>query len=141
MKYSIIHAERDFRFHKRLKTAFANYPTFQFIDHCCYLDSALPLLNTHQPGLLITASKLYDDTNVVEALCKHRDTHMPDLKIVVLTSKEDMDHFLISVVAGVDAYISKASTVEEIYSCLEAVVRGEHYLGVQKGVINHDSNE
>lgn len=137
MKYQIIHAERDFRFHQKLKTAFASYPEFNFIDHCCYLDAALQLLETQQPSILITASKLYDETNVVEAFCNYRDAAMPHLKIIVLTSKENMDHFLNSVVAGVEGYIAKGSSAEEIYQCLQSIINGDNYLGIQKQVMNH----
>jgi DNA-binding NarL/FixJ family response regulator len=137
MKYQIIHADRDFRYHEKLKTAFAQYSDFHFVDHCCYLDAALQSLSIHQPQILITASKLYDETNVVEALCNYRQTMMPNLKIIVLTSKEDMGHFLNSMVEGIDGYIAKGCPVEEIHKCLSRVINGDHYLSPQHGVINH----
>lgn len=137
MNYPIIHADRDFRFHHKLKTALAGHSSFYFLDHCCYLDSALQLLNAHQSQLVITASKLYDEPDAVEAFCQYRDACMPNLKILVLTSKEDMDHFLNAVVQGVDAYLAKASSTEETVSALDAVINGQHYLGVQKGTIKH----
>ena len=135
MKYSIIHAERDFRFYEKLKNALANYHEFEFVDHCCYLDSALQSLKAHSPCILITASKLYDEPKAVEAFCEHRDTSTPDLKIIVLTSKDNLDHFLNSITAGVEGYISKASTTDEIYHCLRSVVSGDNYLGLQKQAI------
>lgn len=137
MIYPIIHAERDFRFHEKIKTAFSIHPEFQFIDHVCYTDAALPLLTTRRPAILLTASKLYDDADCVQTLCAFRDQHMPDLKVIVLTSKDNMDHFLNSVVAGVDGYISKCSTTEEIYQCINSVISGDNYLGIQKDVIKH----
>ena len=137
MKYQIIHADRDFRYHEKLKTLFSNFTDFHFINHCCYLDAALQWLSANKPQILITASKLYDETNVVEAFCAYRDKFMPDLKIIVLTSKEDTEHFLNSIVAGVDGYIAKGCPVEEIHQCFTTVVNGDHYLGVQNGVINH----
>ena len=102
MNYSIIHADRDFRYHEKLKELLAPYGELVFKEHCCYLDSALQLLKPLQTDILITGSKLYDEANAVEALCQYRDVHMPQLKIIVLTSKEDTDHLLNSIVAGVN---------------------------------------
>jgi DNA-binding NarL/FixJ family response regulator len=135
MKYSIIHAERDFHFFEKLKNELASYKEFEFIEHCCYYDAALQSLNTDQPNILITASKLLDETKAVEAFCEYRDMFMPDLKIVVLTSKEDVDHFITSMIAGVQGYIGKSSSAEEIYQCLHSVISGENYLGMDKAAI------
>jgi DNA-binding NarL/FixJ family response regulator len=135
MKYSIIHAERDFHFFEKLKNELTPYKEFQFTDHCCYYDAALQSLNTDQPSILITASKLLDETKAVEAFCEYRDMFMPDLKIVVLTSKENVDHFITSMIAGVQGYISKSSSAEEIYQCLRSVVNGENYLGMDNVAI------
>ena len=135
MKYSIIHAERDFRFYEKLKNALADYHDFEFVDHCCYLDSALQSLNAHHPCILITASKLYDEPKAVEAFCDHRDTFMPALKIIVLTSKDNLDHFLNSVASGVEGYLSKSCTTNEIYQCLHNIVNGDNYLGLPKQVL------
>ena len=137
MNYPIIHADRDYRFHEKLKTAFVQYPDFQFLDHCCYLDAALPLLAKHQPAMLLTASKLFDEANVAEAFCAYRDENMPGLKIIVLTSKENIDHFLNSISAGVNGYISKWSPIEEIHQCMKAIINGDNYLGVYKQAISH----
>ena len=137
MKFPIIHAERDFHFFEKLKNALAAFNEFEFVDHCCYLDAALQSLEKHKPALLITASKLYDETKVVEAFCEFRDYHMPELKIVVLSSKDDVEHFLNSVIAGVEGYISKSSSNAEIYDCIKAVINGDNHLGVQKQSISH----
>jgi DNA-binding NarL/FixJ family response regulator len=135
MKYSIIHAERDFRYSEKLKTALTESEEFEFVDQCCYLDSALQSLNAHPPDIIITASKLYDETKAVEALCEYRDSFMPGLKIIVLTSKDDLDHFLNSVAAGVEGYISKSCTTDEIQQCLHAIINGDNYLGLQRQAI------
>jgi DNA-binding NarL/FixJ family response regulator len=135
MKYSIIHAERDFHFFEKLKNELAPYKEFEFTDHCCYYDAALQSLNTDQPSILITASKLLDETKAVEAFCEYRDMFMPDLKIVVLTSKENVDHFITSMIAGAQGYIGKSSSTEEIYQCLHSVVNGENYLGMDNVAI------
>jgi DNA-binding NarL/FixJ family response regulator len=136
MKYSIIHADRDFRFYEKLKNELAGHDEFEFLDHCCYFDSALQSLNTHDPLILITASKLYDEPKAVEAFCDYRDASMPNLKIIVLTSKDDLDHFLNSVAAGVEGYISKSCSTDEVYRCLYNVANGDNYLGLQKQVIS-----
>jgi DNA-binding NarL/FixJ family response regulator len=138
MKYQIIHAERDFRYHEKLKNALLPYPQFNFIDHCCYLDNVLQLLDKYLPTILLTASKLFDEAGVVEAFCHYRDVSMPQLKIIVLTSKDSMDHFLNSMIAGVDGYIAKSSSIEEIHECLQTVMDGDNYLGLQKQIINHE---
>jgi len=135
MKYSIIHAERDFHFFEKLKTELAPYKEFQFVDHCCYFDAALQSLNTHQPNILITASKLLDETKAVEAFCEYRDMLLPDLKIIVLTSKEDIDHFLNSMIEGVQGYVAKSASTEEIYQCIHNVTNGENYFGMDQVVI------
>ena len=137
MKYQIIHAERELRYHETLKNLLANNPEFEFIDHCCYLDSALQSLKKYQPAILITGSKLYDETKVVEAFSEFRGTTMPDLKIIVLTSKDNLDHFLNSVIMGVEGYISKSSPNDEITQCIYNIANGENYLGLQKEIIKN----
>ena len=137
MKYPIIHAERDFRYGEKLKKALAEFNEFEFVDHCCYLDAALQSLKKYEPAILITASKLYDETKVVEAFCEFREYNMPNLKIIVLSSKDDVDHFLNSIVAGVEGYISKSSSNAEIYECIKTVINGDNHLGVQKQSISH----
>jgi DNA-binding NarL/FixJ family response regulator len=137
MKYPILHAERDFRFCEKLKKDLAFFNEFEFVDQCCYLDAALQSLKKYQPSILLTASKLYDETKVVEAFSEFREANMPDLKIIVLTSKDDADHFLNSIVAGVEGYISKSSTATEIYNCIKSVINGDNYLGVQNLSVKH----
>ncbi len=132
MKYPILHAERDFRFCEKLKNQLAPFEEFELVDQCCYLDAALQSLDKYEPAILITASKLYDETKVVEAFSEYRETKMPALKIIVLTTKEDTEHFLNSVVEGVNGYISKASGMDEIYHCIKEVLNGNNFLGVQK---------
>lgn len=137
MKYPILHAERDFRFCEKLKKALAEFDEFEFVDQCCYLDAALQSLKKYEPSILVTASKLFDETKVVEAFCEFREQNMPHLKIIVLSSKDDADHFLNSVVAGVEGYISKSSSTSEIYECIKKVINGDSHLGVQKQSISH----
>ena len=135
MNYTIIHAERELRYHEELKNLLALHREFEFIDHCCYLDSAIKSLRRYQPAILITGSKLYDETRVVESFCDYRDACMRDLKIIVLTGKDNPEHFLNSVVKGVDGYIHKTCGIDEIYQCIYTVANGDNYLGVQKQVL------
>jgi DNA-binding NarL/FixJ family response regulator len=137
MKYSIIHADRDFRYHQKLKASLDIHPEFYFKDHCCYLDAVLQLLNNEEPSVILTASKLYDEPHAMEALCNYRDEHLPCLKIVVLTSKEDPDHFINSLLAGVDGYLSKSSSTQQIAECLRTIMDGDTYFGIHKLVVKH----
>ena len=132
MKYPILHAERDFKFCEKLKKHLESFNEFEFVDQCCYLDAALQSLDKYQPSILITASKLLDETKVVESFCEYRDANLPNLKIIVLTSKEDADHFLNSIILGVEGYISKSCSNEEIYQCIKSVMEGDNYLGVPR---------
>ena len=132
MKYPILHADRDFKFCEKLKRYLESFNEFEFVDQCCYLDAALQSLDKFRPSILITASKLLDETKVVESFCEYQDANLPDLKIIVLTSKEDADHFLNSIIAGVKGYISKLCSNEEIYQCIKSVMEGDNYLGVPR---------
>ena len=132
MKYPILHAERDFKLCEKLKKYLESFNEFEFVDQCCYLDAALQSLDKYQPFILITASKLLDETKVVESFCEYRDASLPDLKILVLTSKEDADHFLNSIILGVEGYISKSCSNEEIYQCIKSVMEGDNHLGVPR---------
>ena len=132
MKYPILHADRDFKFCEKLKKYLSSFNEFEFVDQCCYLDAALQSLDKYQPAILITASKLLDETKVVESFCEYRDSNMPDLKIVVLTSKDDADHFLNSIITGVEGYISKSCNEEDIYHCIKTVMEGGNYFGVPR---------
>jgi DNA-binding NarL/FixJ family response regulator len=136
MKYQIIHAERDIRFHESLKNSLSQSQEFLFVDHCCYLDSALQSLKKFQPAILITASKLYDETMVLDAFCDYRDSNMQDLKIIMLTKNDNLDHFLHSVVRRIEGYIHKPYSIDEISQCLNTVANGGSYLSVHKQTIS-----
>ena len=130
MKYPIVHAERDILFHHGLKNLFSDNDEFDFVDHCCYLDSALKSLDHHKPRLLITGTHLYDERFVVESFCEYRRSCLPELKIIVLTSLNELDYLINSFLSGVDGYLTKDATAEEIFHCLLDVYIGDSHITI-----------
>jgi DNA-binding NarL/FixJ family response regulator len=87
-------------------------------------------INTYEPDLLLTATNLYDTSNAVQAFCGHRELYMPEIKIIVLTMVSSLDYFLNGLIKGVDGYLPKEATADDIYSCVLDVSIGDRYLTV-----------
>lgn len=134
MSLRIVHADRSALFHNGVKRVFADNPEFDFVDHCGYLEQALKSLDTHKPDLLLTATNLYDTSNAVQAFCGHRELYMPDMKIIVLTMVSSLDYFLNGLIEGVDGYLTKEATADDIYNCIFDVSIGDRYLTVPNEV-------
>jgi DNA-binding NarL/FixJ family response regulator len=128
MKYPIVHAERDLRFHLGLKNLLAQNEEFQFSDHCCYLDAALQSLDQYKPKLLITGYHLYDERYVIKTFCQYRKACLPGLKIIVLTKHNDLDYMLDAMIHGVDGYLTKDASDEEMLKCILSIIaEGTHH--------------
>jgi DNA-binding NarL/FixJ family response regulator len=134
MSYRIVHADRSASFHNGVKRVFADNPNFDFVDHCGYLEQALESLDIYQPNLLLTASNLYDTRNAVQAFCGHRELYMPEMKIIVLTMVTSLDFLLNGLIKGVDGYLTKEATADDIFNCVLEVSIGDRYLTVPEEV-------
>ena len=51
-------------------------------------------------------------------------------KIIVLTMVSSLDYFLNGLIKGVDAYLTKETTADDIYNCILDVSIGDRYLTV-----------
>ena len=130
MKYPILHAERDLSFHHGLKTLLSQSGEFEFAAHCSYLDSALFALDLYKPDILITGYHLVDEDSVLETFCEYRRTCLPGLKIIVLTELTSLDYMIHALISGVDGYIRKDATGEEIYKCIFDVFIGDTHIAI-----------
>jgi DNA-binding NarL/FixJ family response regulator len=139
MKYPIVHAERDLRFHLGLKNLLTQNDEFQFSDHCCYLDAALQSLDQYKPKVLITGYHLYDERYVIKTFCEYRKACLPGLKIIVLTRHNDLDYMLDALISGVDGYLTKDAGDEEMLNCISSVARGRTHLSIGQQVSDRNS--
>src|SRR6187397_507119 len=115
MSLRIVHADRHKLFHDGLKSVFKNAPDFEIVDHCAYLDLAIASLDRNKPDVLFTATSLYDTRNAVIAFCDYRDAYIPEMKIIVLTMVSSLDYFLNGLIKGVDGYLTKEASADDIY--------------------------
>ena len=139
MKYPIVHAERDIRFHLGLKNLLSQNKELEFSDHCCYLDAALHSLDLYKPKLLITGYHLYDERYVIKTFCEYRKACLPGLKIIVLTKYNDLDYMLDALINGVDGYLTKDAGDEEMFKCILSVAGEGTHLNIGQQVPDKNS--
>jgi DNA-binding NarL/FixJ family response regulator len=53
---------------------------------------------------------------------------LPHIKILMLTMHKDADHLAQAISAGVDGYILKEDADTELYSAIDTIRQGEHYI-------------
>ena len=88
---------------------------------------AVRLAREIQPDIVIIDVAM-PDLNGIEATRKIR-SQVPGTKVIALSMHSDRRFVSRMLQAGAAAYLRKESAFEEIAAAIEAVARGEHYLG------------
>jgi DNA-binding NarL/FixJ family response regulator len=128
MAVTILHADRFELFHKGLKNLLEQQSEgFNGIRLCSTEEETTEAIRQYVPDILITDCTLLPNTYVLPQICSFRDHMLPSMKIIVLTMNTSINYFNDGVELGVDGYLYKYNSTEEIYSCLKAVSQGKKY--------------
>jgi DNA-binding NarL/FixJ family response regulator len=79
------------------------------------------------PDLIIMDVNLPDTDGV--KLISILKTDLPTTRIVLLTDSEDSKLVKAVFKAGVDGYLLKTAEIDEMYKCIDVVIKGDTYLG------------
>jgi DNA-binding NarL/FixJ family response regulator len=79
-----------------------------------------------QPDVVVMDVRLPDGSGV-EA-CREIRTHLPDTRMIMLTSYADDEAIIASIMAGASAYLLKQTRGQQLADAVQAVARGESLL-------------
>jgi DNA-binding NarL/FixJ family response regulator len=126
----IMYADRKPLLFEAMAKILEPYPDIEmvgFIDTYRSLKINAKLL---QPDVILISSSLEDKKDILPWFSFYRKRHFPDIKIIMLTMKGDINYFLTSVLSDVDGFIIKSSSPAALYDCILKVHRGEKVLPV-----------
>jgi DNA-binding NarL/FixJ family response regulator len=128
MAVTILHADRFELFHKGLKTLLElQSEGFKVIGLCSTEEKTIETIRQQAPDILITDCTLLPNTYVLPQICSFRDNMLPTMKIIVLTMNTSINYFNDGVELGVDGYLYKYNSTDEICACLKATSQGKKY--------------
>ena len=99
---------------------------YEFLGLASYSLDLKYMIKRVQPSIVIT-STLYDGWPLTWLL-EMRDKLYPQMKIVVLTFNMDEKLMEEAKDLGVDGYLYKSDSCEEIHECLRLVISGKKYI-------------
>jgi DNA-binding NarL/FixJ family response regulator len=128
MAVTILHADRFELFHEGLKSLLEQeFEGFKVIGLCSTEEETTEAIRQYAPAILITDCTLLPNTYVLPQICSFRDNMLPSMKIIVLTMHTSIHYFNDAMVLGVDGYLFKYNSADEICACLKAVYQGRKY--------------
>ncbi|HLF70602.1 MAG TPA: response regulator transcription factor [Dehalococcoidia bacterium] len=90
---------------------------------------AIEVALREKPDVVVMDVRLPDGTGV-EA-CREIRSHLPETRMIMLTSYADEEAVLASIMAGASAYLLKQTRGQQLADAVEAVARGESLLDPQ----------
>jgi DNA-binding NarL/FixJ family response regulator len=127
IKLSII--EDDQTVSASLESYMATKPDVQIVSKNTSVESFIQLLNTDltvKPEILLLDIQL-PGLSGIEGIPYIRKK-LPDVNIIMLTTFEEPDKIFSALCAGACSYLSKQSTLSDIYSCVITVHNGGSYM-------------
>ena len=109
-----------------IRTAISKQHDLELVGEAGTLADGRRLAEELQPVLILLDLYL-PDGNGLEFVC-FRNEHLPDTKILVLTSSNNEDDILAVLKAGVEGIIGKDSPPERIQFAIKKVLAGNSYL-------------
>jgi two-component system response regulator YesN len=94
---------------------------FEFSGEASDGDMALPLIQTIKPDLLVTDIKMPFMDGL--ELCRIVRERMPWIKIIILSGHDEFEYAQEAVKLGVDEYLLKPITVQEMHKVLKKIAR------------------
>jgi DNA-binding NarL/FixJ family response regulator len=111
---------------KGLRSYLDRRPEFSVVAEAGTVRQAVIRAAKEQPDVIVMDVQLPDGTGI-EA-CRAIRQHMPNTRVIMLTSFADDDAVMASVMAGASAFLLKTTPGEEIARAIERVAGGESML-------------
>ena len=109
-----------------LRIGFKKYPNLEIIAEAEDGESVVKLVSEKLPDVVIMDISM-PKLSGLEATKQIKAKH-PEIKILVLTIHDEMEHILGILEAGADGYLIKTSDTEEILTAINAIVLGGNIL-------------
>lgn len=114
-------------------------PSIEWIGHAMNANSCLAFLENNQPDVLLLDINL-PDKNGIE-LCKEILTNYPNIKILALSSFDQLSYITRIIESGAVGYLLKNAGKEEIIEGIKSVMAGEKFLSAEaKKVMKNAKN-
>lgn len=114
-------------------------PSIEWIGHAMNANSCLAFLENNQPDVLLLDINL-PDKNGIE-LCKEILTNYPNIKILALSSFNQLSYITRIIESGAVGYLLKNAGKEEIIEGIKSVMAGEKFLSAEaKKVMKNAKN-
>ena len=118
--------EDDINIHKKIKKLVERIPQIDTLKSFLGLSCAIKFCKHHKIDLVILDISLPDGkgTDLIHYLSQHQ----PDCLISMLTIYDDYPTFTTTLELGIDGYIVKTASEEEITTALSHIIQGNSYL-------------
>jgi len=125
-KYRVVIAEDHTIIREGLRSLLNQAKDFDIVGEAADGREALRLVERSKPDLVLTDLSMprMDGTDVIGAIKKQS----PHTKVIALTVHRAEEYVLATLRAGVDGYVLKEASYEELMMAIRSVLKGKHYL-------------
>ena len=125
-RYRVVIAEDHTIIREGLRSLLHQAKDFDIVGEAADGREALRLVERSKPDLVLTDLSMprMDGTDVIGAIKKQS----PHTKVIALTVHRAEEYVLATLRAGVDGYVLKEASYEELMMAIRSVLKGKHYL-------------
>lgn len=125
-RYRVVIAEDHTIIREGLRSLLTSTKEFDIVGEAADGREALRCVEKLKPDLVLTDLSMprMDGTDVIGTIKKQS----PHTKVIALTVHRDEEYVLATLRAGVDGYVLKEATYEELMMAIRSVLKGMHYL-------------
>jgi len=110
------------------KNIIESIPDFRVVGEADDGPQAIKMIMELRPPMVVTGIKMANAGITGVEICSKVTKHLPDTRIVVLSSVDDESVVVKAFKAGVHGYILKSCSAVEFTGCLRDVARGASYI-------------
>ena len=125
-RYRVVIAEDHTILREGLRSLLNQAKDFNIVGEAADGREALRYVEKLKPDLVLTDLSMprMDGTDVIGAIKKQS----PNTKVIALTIHRAEEYILATLRAGVDGYVLKEASYEELMMAIRSVLKGKHYL-------------
>lgn len=125
-RYRVVIAEDHTIIREGLRSLLNQAKDFDIVGEAADGREALRYVEKLKPDLVLTDLSMprMDGTDVIGAIKKQS----PNTKVIALTIHRAEEYILATLRAGVDGYVLKEASYEELMMAIRSVLKGKHYL-------------
>ena len=125
-RYRVVIAEDHTIIREGLRSLLNQAKDFNIVGEAADGREALRYVEKLKPDLVLTDLSMprMDGTDVIGAIKKQS----PNTKVIALTIHRAEEYILATLRAGVDGYVLKEASYEELMMAIRSVLKGKHYL-------------